>query len=57
MRGIEVDLLMYVPMDDPIKISRLKIRNTLAERATAFDHRVCRMGARHVARCERRRSF
>ncbi|MDP8984849.1 MAG: glycosyl transferase [Pseudomonadota bacterium] len=28
MRGIEVDLLMYVPMDDPIKISRLTIRNT-----------------------------
>jgi len=26
-RGIELDLLMYVPMADPIKISRLKIRN------------------------------
>ncbi|MDP9013960.1 MAG: glycosyl transferase, partial [Pseudomonadota bacterium] len=26
-RGIELDLLMYVAMDDPIKISRLKIRN------------------------------
>ena len=26
--GIELDLLMYVPMGDPIKISRLKIRNT-----------------------------
>lgn len=26
--GIELDLLMYVPMADPIKISRLKIRNT-----------------------------
>ena len=26
--GIELDLLVYVPMDDPIKISRLKIRNT-----------------------------
>jgi len=26
--GLELDLLMYVPMADPIKISRLKIRNT-----------------------------
>ena len=25
--GIELDLLEYVPLDDPIKISRLKIRN------------------------------
>jgi cyclic beta-1,2-glucan synthetase len=25
--GVELDLLMYVPMADPIKISRLKIRN------------------------------
>ena len=27
-RGIALDLLMYVPLEDPIKISRLKIRNT-----------------------------
>ncbi len=27
-RGIELDLLMYVPLGDSIKISRLKIRNT-----------------------------
>ena len=27
-RGIELEFLVYVPMDDPIKISRLKIRNT-----------------------------
>jgi cyclic beta-1,2-glucan synthetase len=27
-RGIELDLLMYVPMADPIKISRLQLRNT-----------------------------
>jgi len=26
--GIDLDLLVYVPMGDPIKISRLKIRNT-----------------------------
>ncbi|MDB6086309.1 MAG: putative cyclic beta 1-2 glucan synthetase, partial [Gammaproteobacteria bacterium] len=28
VRGIEIDLLMYVPMGDPIKIFRLKVRNT-----------------------------
>ena len=27
-RGIALDLLQYVPLDDPIKISRLTIRNT-----------------------------
>jgi cyclic beta-1,2-glucan glucanotransferase len=27
-RGIALDLLMYVPLEDPIKISRLTIRNT-----------------------------
>jgi cyclic beta-1,2-glucan synthetase len=26
--GIDLDLIVYVPMDDPIKISRLKIRNS-----------------------------
>jgi cyclic beta-1,2-glucan synthetase len=26
--GVALDLLMYVPLDDPIKISRLKIRNS-----------------------------
>ncbi len=26
--GVALELLMYVPLDDPIKISRLKIRNT-----------------------------
>ncbi len=26
--GVELDLLQYVPLDDPIKISRLTIRNT-----------------------------
>jgi cyclic beta-1,2-glucan synthetase len=29
-RGIELDLLQYVPLDDPIKISRLTIRNMSA---------------------------
>ncbi|MCK6370085.1 MAG: glycosyl transferase, partial [Gammaproteobacteria bacterium] len=27
-QGVALDLLMYVPLDDPIKISRLTIRNT-----------------------------
>ncbi len=27
-RGIELDLLQYVPLADPVKISRLRIRNT-----------------------------
>ncbi len=29
-RGIALDLLMYVPLEDPIKIARLKVRNTSA---------------------------
>jgi cyclic beta-1,2-glucan synthetase len=29
---IELDLLVYVPLDDPIKISRLRIRNSSAHR-------------------------
>jgi cyclic beta-1,2-glucan synthetase len=29
--GIELDLLQYVPLEDPIKISRLKIRNQSAQ--------------------------
>ncbi len=29
-RGIALDLLMYVPLEDPIRISRLTIRNTTA---------------------------
>ncbi|GAC1451462.1 MAG: glucoamylase family protein [Steroidobacteraceae bacterium] len=29
-RGVALELTVYVPMDDPIKISRLKIRNTSA---------------------------
>ena len=30
--GIELELLVYVPLDDPIKISRLKLRNTSQRR-------------------------
>jgi cyclic beta-1,2-glucan synthetase len=29
--GIELELAMYVPMDDPIKVSRLRIRNVSAK--------------------------
>ncbi len=39
--GIELDLLQYVPLDDPIKISRLTIRNSVSADATAFGHRLC----------------
>ena len=39
-----------MPLDDSIKISRLKIRN-LSPRVAAFvGHRICRVGARHFAR-------
>ena len=48
--GIALELLQYVPLDDPIKISRLTIRNTSAALAAALGHRLCRMGARPVAR-------
>ena len=48
--GIALDLLMYVPLDDPIKISRLTIRNTSGRAAPALGHRLRGVGARHVAR-------
>ena len=41
---------MFVPMGDPIKISRLRIRNTSRAPAAAFDHGLRGMGARHFAR-------
>ena len=48
--GIALDLLQYVPLADPIKISRLTLRNRLGRAAPAVGHRLCGMGARHVAR-------
>ena len=44
--GISLELLQYVPVDDSIKISRLKIANHSGARAASVDHGLCRMGAR-----------
>ncbi len=54
--GVALDLLMYVPLEDPIKISRLKIRNTSATGPPTLDHGLCRMGARRIASRLRHRS-
>ena len=43
--GIALELLQYVPIDDPIKISRLKIANHSGRDAASFRHGLCRMGA------------
>ena len=48
--GIALELLQFVPLDDPIKISRLTLRNTSGRAAAAVGHGLCRMGARPVAR-------
>ncbi len=48
--GIESELLTYVPVADPIRIARLKLRNTDRSAAAAVRHELCRMGARHVPR-------
>ena len=55
--GIDLDLMVYVPMSDPIKISRLKIRNTSQTGAKTFRHVLRRMGARAFAELPRRRSL
>ena len=47
--GIELDLLQYVPLDDPIKISRLTIRNVSGAARRLLGHRLCRVGARSIA--------
>ena len=33
--GIALELLQFVPLDDPIKISRLKLRNTVRPAAAS----------------------
>ena len=48
--GVSLELEQYVPLEDSIKISRLKIRNLSARSRRLVGHRVCRMGARHFAR-------
>ena len=51
--GIALELLQFVPLDDPIKISRLTLRNARAASAQPVRDRLCRMGARPVARASR----
>ena len=48
--GISLELTQYVPLDDSIKISRLKISNLSRRVAASVGHRLCRVGARHFAR-------
>ena len=48
--GIALELLQYVPLGDPIKISRLTHPQRLRPSAAAVGHGLCRMGARPVAR-------
>ena len=48
--GIALELLQYVPLDDPIKISRLKIRNISQAHAPALRDGLRRMGAGRLAR-------
>ena len=46
VHGIELELLMFVPVADPVKISRLRIRNVSARAAPTLRHRLCRVRAR-----------
>ena len=45
-----LDLLQFVPLDDSIKISRLRLRNLSRRAAASQRHGLCGMGARPVAR-------
>ncbi len=53
--GIEADMVQFVPLDAPVKITRLTLRNTSGARAQAVGHGLCRMGAWHLAQCHVRR--
>ena len=53
--GIAQELLQYVPLDDPIKISRLTLRNLSGRTRRLSVTGVRRVGARHVA--QRVRAF
>ena len=48
--GIAAELLQYVPLGDPIKISRLTLHNTSGRDAASFGDRLRRMGAGSLAR-------
>ena len=45
-RGIATDLTVFVPQEDPVKISRLSIENRSASHADAHRHRLRGVGAR-----------
>ena len=47
--GVSLDLLQFVPLEDPIKISRLTIENHSGRSETSLRYRVCRVGARRFA--------
>ena len=47
--GVSLDLLQFVPLEDPIKISRLTHRESFRPTPTSLGDGVCRMGARRVA--------
>ena len=46
--GIAAELLEFVPLADPIKISRLTLRNTFRPHQAAVGDRLCGMGPRRV---------
>ena len=54
--GIALDLLQFVPLEDPVKISRLTIENRSGTAAAPLGDRVRRVGARRLARARPRRS-
>ena len=54
--GIALDLLQFVPLADPVKISRLKHHATFRPAAAPVGDGLCGMGAWHVARRQRRHS-
>ena len=54
--GIALDLLQFVPVEDPVKISRLTIENRSGRAAAALRHGLCRVGARRRRATRPRRS-
>jgi len=51
--GIELDLVQFVPLDDPLKISVLTIEKSIRALQAPVRDRLCRMGAGHLARGQR----
>ena len=47
--GIALDLLQFVPLDDPIKISRLKYPEYVEPHSAPIGDCLCRMGSRSIA--------